>query len=99
MPLSNVSVLDQFKLDGRRALVTGGSKGLGKVMATALAQAGADVAGRSPHPNEAQAAAAEIAQATGRKTFACAGDVSVAADVERMAAEIERRLGPVDILF
>ena len=68
-------------------------------MATALAQAGADVAVSSRHLDEAQAAADEIAAATGRKTFACAGDVSVGADVERMAREIEAGLGPVDILF
>lgn len=97
--MSQKNVLDLFKLDGRRALVTGGSKGLGKVMATALAQAGADVAVSSRHLEEAQSAAAEIAQATGRKTFAAAADVSVAADVERMAGEIERGFGPVDILF
>ena len=97
--MSHSNVLDLFKLDGRRALVTGGSKGLGKVMATALAQAGADVAVSSRHLEEAQAAADEIAAATGRKTFACAGDVSVGADVERMAREIEAGLGPVDILF
>ena len=42
-------VLDGFRLDGRVALVTGGARGLGKTMATALAQAGADIAlsGRS----------------------------------------------------
>ena len=54
------NVMDQFKLTGRRALVTGGSKGLGKVMATALAQAGADVAVASRSLAESQAAADEI---------------------------------------
>ncbi len=91
--MSQKNVLDLFKLNGRRALVTGGSKGLGKVMATALAQAGADVAVSSRHLEEAQAAAAEIAEATGRKTFACCADVSVAADVARMAREVEAGLG------
>ena len=38
------NVLDFFRLDGRRALVTGGAKGLGLIIATALAEAGADVA-------------------------------------------------------
>lgn len=97
MPQKNV--LEMFKLNGRRALVTGGSKGLGKVMATALAQAGADVAVSSRHLAEAQAAAGEIAQATGRSTYALAADVSVGADVARMAEELERGFGSIDILF
>ncbi|HLX60150.1 MAG TPA: 3-oxoacyl-ACP reductase family protein [Planctomycetota bacterium] len=97
--MSQKNVLELFKLNGRRALVTGGSKGLGKVMATALAQAGADVAVSSRHLDEAQAAAAEIAKETGRASYAVAADVSVGAEVERMAAELERRFGPIDILF
>ena len=51
-----INVLDQFKLTNRRALITGGSKGLVKVMATALAQAGADVAISSRHYEECRAA-------------------------------------------
>ncbi len=39
-----ITALDMFKLDGRRALVTGGAKGLGRVIAGALSQAGAEVA-------------------------------------------------------
>ncbi|MGH8836453.1 MAG: 2-deoxy-D-gluconate 3-dehydrogenase, partial [Actinomycetes bacterium] len=42
--MAHKSVLDTFRLDGRVALVTGGARGLGRMMATALAQAGADVA-------------------------------------------------------
>jgi NAD(P)-dependent dehydrogenase (short-subunit alcohol dehydrogenase family) len=93
------NVLEMFKLNGRRALVTGGTKGLGKIMATALAQAGADVAVSSRHLEEAQAAAAEIAKETGRQTLGLAADVSVGADVERMAKELDQGFGPIDILF
>jgi len=69
-------VLDLFRLDGKRALVTGGSKGLGKVIATALAEAGADVAVASRSLEECRAAAKEIALATGKKTFAVAANVA-----------------------
>lgn len=93
------NVLDLFKLDGRRALVTGGSKGLGKVMATALAQAGADVAISSRHYEESRAAADEIGRETGRKTFAAQADVTSLEQVEVMRQNLERDFGPIDILF
>jgi NAD(P)-dependent dehydrogenase (short-subunit alcohol dehydrogenase family) len=52
-----MSVLDRFRLDGRRAVVTGASRGLGRVMALALAEAGADViiTGRTPETLDATA--------------------------------------------
>ena len=58
------NVLDQFRLDGRRALVTGAARGLGKVIAAALAEAGADVvvASRTLAP----ATAAELTAEKGR---------------------------------
>lgn len=95
---SRKNVLDSFRLDGRRALVTGGAKGLGRVIAGALAEAGADVAIASRTLSECQMAADEIAASTNRRTVAVAVDVSQASDVERLAAEVERALGPVDIL-
>jgi len=91
-------VLEQFNLTGRRALITGGGKGLGKVIATALAQAGADVAVSARSLADVQAVAAEIAASTGCKTFAVAADVTKDADVRRMAEATEAALGPIDIL-
>ena len=93
------SVFDLFRLDRRRALVTGGSKGLGYVFAQALAEAGADVVINSRNLAECQQAADEITQATGRRVIAVAGDVAVAAEVERVRAEAERQLGAIDILI
>ena len=90
--------LDLFRLDGRRALVTGGSKGLGLVFAQALAEAGADVVVNSRNAAECQQAAAQLAQATGRRVIGLAGDVAVAAEVERLRAEAEQQLGAIDIL-
>jgi NAD(P)-dependent dehydrogenase (short-subunit alcohol dehydrogenase family) len=92
------NVLDAFRLNGRRALVTGGSKGLGKVIATALAQAGADVALCSRHFDECRQAAAEITTATGRRALPFAADVTLSSDVDSLVADVESSLGPVDIL-
>ena len=91
-------VMDLFKLTGRRALVTGGSRGLGKTIATALAQAGADVALVSRSQADCRSAADELAQATGRKTAAIAADVTQSDQVDRLVDEAQSVLGPIDIL-
>ena len=96
--MTKKTVLDSFRLDGRRALVIGGSKGLGRVMAQALAEAGADVVISSRTMEQCADAAREIADATGRRTIAIAADVSRADDVERLADQAEASLGPIDIL-
>jgi len=92
-------VLDRFRLDGKRALVTGGARGLGLTMARALAEVGADVAlcGRSIGPCEESAAS--IAAATGRNVKAFGADVTIAADVDRLVAQVEATLGPIDVLI
>jgi NAD(P)-dependent dehydrogenase (short-subunit alcohol dehydrogenase family) len=70
-----MSVLDRFKLNGKTALVTGGARGLGKTMATALAEAGANIAITGRSLESCEGAAKEIAQATGTDGRAFAGDV------------------------
>jgi NAD(P)-dependent dehydrogenase (short-subunit alcohol dehydrogenase family) len=75
-------------------LVTGGSKGLGREIATALAQAGADVVLVSRNLGECQAAANAITAATGRKASAIAADVGKGQEVDRLFAEA----GDIDIL-
>jgi NAD(P)-dependent dehydrogenase (short-subunit alcohol dehydrogenase family) len=97
--MTNKTVLDSFRLDGRRALITGGSKGLGRVMAQALAEAGADVVISSRTMEQCADAAREIADATGRRAVAVAADVSRGDDVERLADQAEASLGPIDILI
>jgi NAD(P)-dependent dehydrogenase (short-subunit alcohol dehydrogenase family) len=91
-------VLDTFRLEGRRALITGGNRGLGRVIAQALAEAGADVAVASRSLDSCREAATELAAATGRRALAFAADVTSGADVTRLLAEVEKGLGPLDIL-
>jgi NAD(P)-dependent dehydrogenase (short-subunit alcohol dehydrogenase family) len=97
--VSQKSVLDFFRLDGKVALVTGGARGLGRTMATALAQAGADLAITGRTMNTCEEAAQAIGQGWGRRCRAFQGDVTIAADVERVVNEVEQEFGRVDILI
>jgi NAD(P)-dependent dehydrogenase (short-subunit alcohol dehydrogenase family) len=92
------NILDRFRLDGRRALVTGGARGLGRVIAQALAEAGADVAIAGRSREACEEAASGIAAATGRRARPFAADVTVADQVTRLVSEVEGELGPIDIL-
>lgn len=93
-----MSVWDSLRLDGKVALVTGGSKGLGFAMATALAEAGADIALCSRHGTEAAAAAQELAALTNRRTVGFEADVTDRASVKRLAQACQETFGQVDIL-
>jgi NAD(P)-dependent dehydrogenase (short-subunit alcohol dehydrogenase family) len=95
---TSTPVLDLFRLDGRRALVTGGHKGLGLTIARALAEAGADVAIASRSLPSCEDAAREIAGSTGARTAAFAADVTSGDAVERLAKDVEDGFGSVDIL-
>jgi len=92
------SVLDLFRLDGKIALVTGGARGLGLSMATALAEAGADVALVVRSLEAAQSSADGLAKATGRRVVAFPADVTRDEDVRRVVGDVEQALGPIDIL-
>jgi NAD(P)-dependent dehydrogenase (short-subunit alcohol dehydrogenase family) len=87
-----------FDLTGRVALVTGGSKGLGKAMARGLAEVGADVIIASRHGDELKAALEEILAGTGRQGHALVADLSKRAEAARLARAAEERFGRVDIL-
>jgi hypothetical protein len=84
-------------LTGRRAIVTGGSKGIGLAVALELAAEGASVAICSRDEAELAAAADQVA-AVGGQVFHQAADVTVVADVERFVAAAADALGGVDIL-
>ena len=96
--MAHRNVLDTFRLDGKVALITGGARGLGRTMAIALGEAGADIALAGRSRESCETTAAEIGQATGRPVRAFAGDVTSAADVTRIAAEVTETCGPIDIL-
>jgi NAD(P)-dependent dehydrogenase (short-subunit alcohol dehydrogenase family) len=89
---------DLFKLTGRVALVTGGSKGLGKAMARGFAEAGADVVISSRHEDELRPALEEILHGTGRRGIYVVADMARRDDVRRLAATTLDKMGHVDIL-
>jgi 3-oxoacyl-[acyl-carrier protein] reductase len=83
---------------GRTALVTGGSRGIGRACCVRLAQAGAKVAINYCSNEAAARETARTVEAAGGTALAVRADVSSPHDVERMVAEITSRLGPVDLL-
>ena len=88
-----------IRLEGKAAIVTGAAQGLGKVMAAALAKAGARVALVDINGGAAREAAAEIGQGTGRgATIAVAADINRLEDCERVVAECRTKLGGVHVL-
>jgi len=86
-----------LQLNGRVALVTGGSQGIGKAVAATLAQEGASVVIAARGAELLEKVAAEI-RAAGGKVHAVAADVSQAADCERLVAETVKTFGRLDIL-
>jgi 3-oxoacyl-[acyl-carrier protein] reductase len=84
-------------LDGRTALVTGGSRGIGRAVSVMLARAGADVAiGYRSRAAEAEAVAEEV-RALGRRAIAIGGDLADPAAADRTAMEVTKAFGRLDI--
>jgi 2-dehydro-3-deoxy-D-gluconate 5-dehydrogenase len=90
-------VLDSFSLEGKCALVTGASRGLGRAIAEALGGAGANVVCASSKPNGALETA-EAVRALGKEAWVLNADLADRDEVERMADEAEREAGTIDIL-
>lgn len=87
-----------FDLSGKVALVTGGSKGLGKAMARALANAGADIVIAARHEDELRAALQDITAGTSVRGAYVVADLSRRDEAERLAQRALELMGRVDIL-
>ena len=92
-----MSVLDRFRLDGKVAVITGASSGLGAAFATGLAEAGADIAicaRRADRLEETK----QAVEALGRRCVAVTADVAKPEDCTRVVEETVSALGKVDVL-
>jgi 2-deoxy-D-gluconate 3-dehydrogenase len=89
-------IFEKFRLDGKIAVVTGGTQGLGKAIAIALAEAGSDIAVVSRNPNlEVE----ESMNSLGRKYFHYSADLSRRNDTYNVIPSIIREMGDIDILI
>jgi len=86
------------KLEGKVALVTGGSRGIGRAIAVGLAREGASVAINFVSHREAAESAVREIEALRRRALAVQADSSQRSQVRAMVEEIETRLGPIDVL-
>jgi gluconate 5-dehydrogenase len=93
-----MSVFDQFRLHGRRALITGGTRGLGLEMARALGEAGAEVVVTGSSPEHLGLALEELGR-QGITVASLQADLSVPEAAEQMCAKALRDFGPIDILI
>ncbi|MDS0294577.1 SDR family NAD(P)-dependent oxidoreductase [Halogeometricum luteum] len=93
-----MGVIDRFRLDGETAIVTGGNRGIGRAIAGALAEAGADVVVANRNADAGAVAAEEIADATGAETLAVPVDVADEDSVRSMVNATLEEFGDVDVL-
>ena len=92
-----MSVLDTFSLSGKVSVVTGGNRGIGRALATALAEAGSDIV-LLVRDREGTAAAVAELEALGVSALAVTADVTEPRQVQRAVDEVLSRLGQVDVL-
>lgn len=94
-----MGIIEKMRLDGKKAFVTGGARGIGKSVATALAEAGADIAIVDVDIEEGLRTAEWMAAETGRDVFAVKTDVTDPDDVNRMVEQVLARFGRIDVAF
>ncbi|MFO0958870.1 MAG: 3-oxoacyl-ACP reductase FabG [Isosphaeraceae bacterium] len=90
--------LPSFDLSGKKAFVTGSSRGIGRAVALALAHAGADVAISCNTGGEAAEEVVGLIRGMGRKAQYYAHNVALEAEIQAMCAEVKRDFGQIDIL-
>ena len=88
---------DRFRLDGKAAVITGASSGLGRAFAQALAEAGADVA-LGARREQQLAETVALVERTGRRAIAVRTDVTQPSECERLAYRTYEEYGRLDIL-
>lgn len=93
----HMNVLDSFKLDKKKAFVTGGAQGIGKEIVTALAEAGADVAIIDLNDEKAEKSAQEIADQTAKNVIAFKADVTDPDQVKKAVDHVVDTFGSLDI--
>jgi gluconate 5-dehydrogenase len=93
-----MGVLDRFRLDGKRLFITGASRGLGREMALAIAEAGADVVLVSRDRESCEKTAADI-RSRGRQAWVLQGDMGKPDECERVCREVLEKHAPIDILI
>ena len=94
----STAILERFRLDGRRALVTGASRNIGAAISRALFEAGADVIVNARGAEALEAFADDLRSRGPGRVIAAPGDLSRPGDVERLIATAEREAGGVDVL-
>jgi 3-oxoacyl-[acyl-carrier protein] reductase len=88
-----------MKLEGKVAVVTGGSRGIGKAIATRFAEEGADVVISAVTPETLEATAGELAAATGRRVVPVSADLATLAGCELLHQSVTEHFASVDILI
>ncbi len=94
-----MGILERMSLKGKKIYITGGAQGLGKSMATGLAEAGADLAIVDINGDKAEATTKEIAEATGQKVISIQTDVTDPEQVQKMVDTVVSELGGLDVAF
>ncbi len=94
-----MGILEKMRLDGKTAFVTGGARGIGKCISSALAEAGADIAIVDVDIDEARKTCKEISAANNNKMIAIKTDITSPEQVNRMIDTILNEFGRIDIAF